>query len=54
MKCFAISAAALLVCSASAMAADELKPGLKPGDPAGYFQVLDCSGQAEGTKICYR
>ena len=59
MKCLALSTAALLVFSAGSLPAgelksDKLKSGLQPGDPAGAFQVLDCTGLEEGKKLCYR
>ena len=54
MRCLAFSTAALLVFSAGALAEDKEKAGLKPGDPLGAFTVLDCTGPAEGTKLCYR
>ena len=54
MRCLAFSTAALLVFSAGALAEDKAKAALKPGDPLGAFQVLDCTGPKEGTNTCYR
>ena len=54
MNRLAVTAAALLVFSAGSLPADELKSGLQPGDSAGAFQVLDCTGPAKGGSLCYR
>ncbi len=34
--------------------ASELESGLKVGEPAGYFQVKDCTGPSAGKSLCYR
>ncbi len=32
----------------------EVTSGLQPGDKAGVFHVLDCTGASAGEKTCYR
>lgn len=32
----------------------EVTSGLQPGDSAGVFHVLDCTGASAGEKTCYR
>ena len=34
--------------------ADEIKCGLKEGDPAAAFRVLDVTGPKKGETLCYR
>ncbi len=45
-----------LVCAdqAASVQAAELTSGLQPGDKAGVFHVLDCTGDVAGSKTCYR
>lgn len=45
---------ASLVVAAAAPAGDAVTSGLKPGDSASEFLVLDVTGPAAGTSICYR
>lgn len=48
---------AALLALAVTVTADEkgrTQSGLQPGDSAGAFNVLDCTGPAKGTKLCYR
>ena len=53
MKRFCAPALALLVATAGLMAA-ELKSGLQPGDPAGFFNVRDITGPNKDNTLCYR
>ena len=34
--------------------AAEVTSGLKPGDKAGFFEVVDVSGPNKGKQLCYR
>ena len=46
---------ALLAMSVGTLAAGaELKSGLEVGQPAGAFQVKDCTGPNKGKSLCYR
>ena len=56
MRLLSLSCAALLVASVVVAAdkKDKLKSGLQPGDKAGAFQSLDCTGENAGKKLCYR
>lgn len=55
MRTFWLTSAALLV-AASMLPADQgkQKSGLQPGDKAGAYNVLDCTGPNKGKKLCYR
>ncbi len=46
--------AAVVVAAAGMAFAAEVDSGLKPGDAAGAFLVLDCTGPAKGETLCYR
>ena len=41
------------VLGVTAFAAD-VTSGLKPGDKAGFFEVVDVSGPNKGKQLCYR
>ena len=43
-----------VVAAGAALAGDAVASGLKPGDSASEFLVLDITGAAGGTSICYR
>ncbi len=46
---------ALLAMSVGTLAAGaELKSGLEVGQPAGAYQVKDCTGPSKGKSLCYR
>jgi hypothetical protein len=45
---------AFIVVAGAALAGDALTSGLKPGDSASEFIVMDITGPAAGTSICYR
>ena len=44
----------MLTLSLGAEEGTELKSGLQPGEKAGAFNVLDCTGPSKGKKLCYR
>jgi hypothetical protein len=48
-----MTAVAVGVLGAAAFAAD-VTSGLKPGDKAGFFEVVDVSGPNKGKQLCYR
>ena len=55
MKRFMLPSVALMITAFGAVAAaDALQSGLQPGDAAGAFNVLDCTGPAKGKTLCYR
>ena len=45
-----IAAAGLL--AVSALAAEKIESGLKPGEKTSAFQVVDVSGPKKGTQLC--
>ena len=47
---------AVLLTAAGLMASEKAKvqSGLQPGDMAGAFNVLDCTGPNKGKTLCYR
>jgi hypothetical protein len=54
-QCRSVAVGLLVVVSTGALlAAEELKSGLQPGDPAGAFNVRDITGPRKGTSLCYR
>ncbi len=46
--------ATLAVVVSGSTAGDDVASGLKVGDRVGAFNVLDCTGPAKGTTLCYR
>ncbi len=56
MRSLLVSSAVVLLATAGVtLGADKkIKSGLQPGDSAGAFNVLDCSGPNKGKKLCYR
>ena len=48
-----MTALAVGLLGATALAAD-VASGLKPGDKAGFFEVVDVSGPNKGKQLCYR
>lgn len=54
MRSLFFYSAAMLVASGGVLAEDKLVSGLQPGEKAGAFNVLDCTGPSKGTKLCYR
>ena len=46
--------AALGLVASTAIAAFAAESGLKPGEAAGAFQVVDVSGPKKGQQLCYR
>jgi hypothetical protein len=51
MRAFALSIAALGM-AVSAIAADKVASGLKPGDRTAPFQVVDVTGPDRGQQLC--
>jgi len=54
MRRLFLPAGVLLAALGSVGAAAKLKSGLQPGDKAGAYNVLDCTGPYKGKKLCYR
>ena len=54
MRRLTLLSAAFIVATGGVFAAEKVKSGLKPGDAAGAFQVLDITGPNKGKKLCYR
>jgi len=54
MKNALLLSAAVLMFSLPAMAEEEGKSGLQPGERPPAYQVLDATGPNEGKKLCYR
>lgn len=50
---FGLAIAALGMLAVSAVAAEKLDSGLKPGETAGAFQVVDVTGPNKGKQLCY-
>ena len=48
------TAFAVLTMVSVTVMADEVKCGLKEGDPAAAFRVLDVTGPKKGETLCYR
>ena len=48
-----VAAFAVGLLGATAFAADVVS-GLKAGDKAGFFEVVDVSGPNKGKQLCYR
>lgn len=55
MRTLLVPSIAIVALAFSAMAvAADLQSGLKVGDPAGVFNVKDCTGPSAGKSLCYR
>jgi len=53
MKKLSFALAAVGVMATTALAADKLESGLKPGASTAAFDVVDVSGPNKGKQLCY-
>jgi hypothetical protein len=54
MRRLFLPAGVLLTALGSFGAAATLQSGLQPGEKAGAYNALDCTGPYKGRKLCYR
>ncbi len=50
---FGLAIAALGLVAVSAVAAEKVESGLKPGEGCSAFQVVDVTGPNKGKQLCY-